>query len=300
MIPINKPNINLYILTGMGLSLNRFKILSIVLLVCSLSIVSTVSTVPAQLPDEGSDRYEYLGIRHDTRPQVCLFEPNPTHVDWDYWLEVEYESKRAVLDWQLEMTEFLPEGDWSMYTHSTVPYIEHWNKTPDDYRHCTIFLTFEAFNEDPESNALGLTGIDFSKSSHKFTYIVVYLHALEHTNIVLNFDDAKKDPITGLTKFEINLERQQLPLQTVYNIVLHEMGHGLGLGHYESLSPNGYKRSTMTPSLQPFSDQVFDIKIADKFMLGYLYGTDGYQKPQPIWISDHCLFDHGIKVIGCY
>lgn len=284
----------------MDLSLNRFKILSIVLLVCSLSIVSTVSTVPAQLPDEGSDRYEYLGIRHDTRPQVCLFEPNPTHVDWDYWLEVEYESKRAVLDWQLEMTEFLPEGDWSMYTHSTVPYIEHWNKIPDDYRHCTIFLTFEAFNEDPESKALGLTGIDFSKSSHKFTYIVVYLHALEHTNIVLNFDDAKKDPITGMTKFEINLERQQLPLQTVYNIVLHEMGHGLGLGHYESLSPNGYKRSTMTPSLQPFSDQVFDIKIADKFMLGYLYGTDGYQKPQPIWISDHCLFDHGIKVIGCY
>jgi hypothetical protein len=57
------------------------------------------------------------------------------------------------------------------------------------------------------SKALGITGIDFSKSSHKFTYIVVYLHAVNNTNIVLNFEDAKKDPITGLTKFEINLER---------------------------------------------------------------------------------------------
>jgi hypothetical protein len=28
--------------------------------------------------------------------------------------------------------------------------IEHWNKTPDDYRHCNIFLTYEAFNEDPD------------------------------------------------------------------------------------------------------------------------------------------------------
>ena len=270
-------------------------IVSIVSIVCLFSILSA----EAQKPYDG-DKYEYLGIRHDVRPQVCLFEPNPTHIDWQYWKGVEFESWRAVLDWQLEMQEFLPEGDWSMFIHATVPYHEHWNKTPDDYRHCTIFLTYEAFNEDPESDALGITGIDFSKSSHKFTYIVTYLHAVQHTNIVLNFDDGYKDPETGLTKFEINLEKETLPLQTVYNIVLHEMGHGLGLGHYESASPNGVDRSTMTPSLKPFGNEVFEIKIADKFMLGYLYGVDGYQKTQPHWIDDYCLFDHGIKVIGCY
>ena len=193
------------------------KILSITV----ITVIGILLLIPinifAQYPE--NDKYEYLGIRHDTRPQVCLFEPNPTHVDWNYWKNVEFESWKAVLDWQLEMQTFLPDGDWTMYIHSTVPYIEHWNKTPDDYRHCTIFLTYEAFNEDPDNNALGLTGIDFSKSSHKFTYIVIYLHAVNNTSIVLNFDDAKKDPITGLTKFEINLERKQLPLQTIYNIV---------------------------------------------------------------------------------
>ena len=56
----------------------------------------------------------------------------------------------------------------------------------------------------------------------------------------------------------------------------------------------------MTPSLKPFSNEVFEIKIADKFMLGYLYGTDGYQKPQPHWIDDYCFFKHGIKVISCH
>jgi len=274
------------------------KILSITV----ITVIGILLLIPinifAQYPE--NDKYEYLGIRHDTRPQVCLFEPNPTHVDWNYWKNVEFESWKAVLDWQLEMQTFLPDGDWTMSIHSTVPYIEHWNKTPDDYRHCTIFLTYEAFNEDPESSALGITGIDFSKSSHKFTYIVVYLHAVSNTNIVLNFEDANKDPETGLTKFEINLDRVELPLQTVYNIVLHELGHGLGLGHYESNAPNGYERSTMTPSLKPFkSNEVFEIKIADKFMLGYLYGVDGYQKPQPPWIDDYCLFDHGIKIIKC-
>tara|TARA_B100000029_G_scaffold513965_1_gene615122 strand:+ start:2560 stop:3399 length:840 start_codon:yes stop_codon:yes gene_type:complete len=274
------------------------KAIWIILISSLLTFFGAISAF-GQYPD--SDKYEYLGIRHDVRPHVCLFEPNPTHVDWKYWKDVEFESWRAILDWQIEMQEFLPEGDWSMYIHSTVPYHEHWNKTPDDYRHCNIFLTYEAFNEDEErSDALGLTGIDFAKSSHKFTFIVVYLHAVQHTNIVLNLDDASVDPETGLAKFEINLQREELPMQTVYNIVLHELGHGLGLGHYESNAPKGYLRSTMTPSLEPFGDDVFEIKIADKFMLGYLYGTDGYQKPQPPWKDDHCLFEHGIKVLGCY
>ena len=128
----------------------------------------------------------------------------------------------------------------------------------------------------------------------------MFLQAVSNTNIVLNFEDAKKDPESGLAKFEINLERQPLPIQTVYNIVLHELGHGLGLGHYESAYPKGLERSTMTPSLKPFSSDAFEVKITDKFMLGYLYGTDGYSKPQPIFIDDYCLFEHGIKVIGCY
>tara|TARA_R100000808_G_scaffold9592_2_gene26220 strand:+ start:13906 stop:14742 length:837 start_codon:yes stop_codon:yes gene_type:complete len=274
------------------------KIISISLIITSLLMVTSIQAY-GQYPE--NDRYEYLGIRHDVRPQVCLFEPNPEHIDFKYWKDVEYQSWKAVLDWQLEMQEFLPEGDWSMYIHPTVPYDQHSNKTPDDYRHCNIFLTYEAWNEDKESDALGLTAIDFSKSSHKFAYVITYLHVANNTNIVLNFDDAFKDPETGLTKFEINLERVELPSQTVYNIVLHEFGHALGLGHYESNAPNGFLKSTMTPSLKPInSNEVFEIKIADKFMLGYLYGVDGYQKPQPPWIDDYCLFDHGIKVLGCY
>jgi predicted Zn-dependent protease len=275
--------------------MNALRVISILLIVFSLSTVS-IASVFGQLPT--ADKYENLGIRHDSRPNVCLFEPNPTHVDWDYWKAVEIESWKAVLDWQVEMTEFLPEGDWSMYIHSTVPYEEHWNKTPDDYRHCNIFLTYEAWSEGREDMALGLTGIDFADSRHKFTYIVIFLHAEERNNIVIDLGSMKEN---NEGKYEFVFDKKQLPLNTIYNIVLHEVGHGLGLGHYWSTQEDDYKRSALIPSLKPFDEDInFEITIADKFQLGRLYGLDGFQKPQPVWIPDHCLFDHGLRSLGCY
>ena len=56
-----------------------------ILTITFISVISILLLIPintlAQYPE--SDKYEYLGIRHDVRPQVCLFEPNPTNVDWD-------------------------------------------------------------------------------------------------------------------------------------------------------------------------------------------------------------------------
>ena len=62
-------------------------------------------------------------------------------------------------------------------------------------------------------------------------------------------DEQLSDGATGLTKKErLNLEREQLPLQTVYNIVLHEMGHGLGL------------QLTEPPSISEIIDPYISIK----------------------------------------
>lgn len=268
-------------------------IVCIVSLVCFFGIVSAEAEIPK------GDKYETLGIRHDTKPDVCLFEPNPTHVDWDYWKSVEHESWRAILEWQIQMSEFLPEGDWSMFIHPTVPYHEHWNKTPDDYRHCTIFLTYEYTNEDSDSGALGKTAIDFRKSSHKFTYIVVYLYAEERNKIVIDLENTERDE-NGVIRFNLDLTKKPIPLNSIHNIVLHELGHGLGLGHYISSVNND--RSVMVRSLDPFDEeQLFEIQISDKFMLSKIYGINGYYKPHPHFIYDLCVFtEKGTKSNGCY
>ena len=276
-------------------------IVSIVSLVFFFSIVSAYGQYP-----EGGDEYETLGVRHSTNPHVCLFEPDPNRIDQFYWDNVEFQSWKAILDWQIEMTEFAPDGDWSVYVHSTVPFSEHENKTPDDYRHCTIFLTYEIENNKKDSKALGQTGIDFRSSSHKFLYITVFLHHVQYNNLVLDLDNAKTNPETGLAEFTINLEKKELPINSVYNIVLHEFGHGLGLRHYnagEFPEPQGFAhlRSAMTPSLDPFKmDQFFEITIADKFMMVQIYGMDGYGNNQPIIIPDSCFFGtNGTKSLYC-
>jgi len=281
-----------------------------VLTITFISVVFILLLVPintfAQYNDKG-DKYETLGVRHATNPQVCLFEPDPSRVDPFYWSDVQYQSWKALLEWQIVMTEFAPEGDWSMSIHSTVPFEEHENKTPDDYRHCTVFLTYEIENTKEDSKALGQTGIDFRNSSHKFMYITIFLHHVQHNNIVLDLGNTKPNPETGLVEFTINLDKKELPLNSVYNIVLHEFGHALGIGHYyagEFPEPQGfgYLRSSMTPSLEPFKmDQLFEITVADKFMLVQIYGMDGYGNPQPIIIPDYCLFiDKGKSSFGCY
>tara|TARA_R110002051_G_scaffold164609_3_gene235542 strand:- start:5 stop:865 length:861 start_codon:yes stop_codon:yes gene_type:complete len=282
-----------------------------VLTITFISVVFILLLVPintfAQYPETG-DKYETLGVRHSTNPHVCLFEPDPDRVDPFYWSDVQYQSWKALLEWQISMQEFAPEGDWSMSIHSTVPFEEHENKTPDEYRHCTVFLTYEIENTKEDSKALGQTGIDFKKSSHKFFYITIFLHHTQYNNIVLDLDltNAKTNPETGLTEFKINLEKKELPMNSVYNIVLHEFGHALGLRHYnagEFPEPQGYGhiRSAMTPSLDPFKmDQNFKLTIADQFMLSQIYGMDGYGKPQPIIIPDYCLFTgNGTKSSHC-
>ena len=280
------------------------KIVCIVSIV-SLVFLSSIITSYSQYPEMG-DKYETLGVRHSTNPHVCLFEPDPSRVDPFYWSNVQYQSWKAILEWQVVMTEFAPDGDWSMFIHSTVPFEEHEKKTPDDYRHCTVFLTYEIENNKKDSNALGQTGIDFKKSSHKFFYITVFLHHVQHNNIVLDLDNAKTNPETGLAEFTINLEKKELPINSVYNIVLHEFGHGLGLRHYEAgefPEPQGFAhlRSAMTPSLDPFKmDQFFEITIADKFMMIQIYGMDGFGRPNPIIIPDSCFFGmNGTKSLYC-
>ena len=237
------------------------------------------------------------GIAHKDNPLVCIMEP---HWDlherfYDELLIIAYDS---VWLWQSNLKSYTG-GNWYM-PMELVPYEKHYDKLVTDFERCNIFIEFSEDNHGQHidnDQALGYAQVDFSKSSHQWAFIMIYTEALEKgTKIALCIGCDKQQEQEQIERTE-----KMLPLDhdAIKKVLIHELGHGLGLGHYESLAQNGYKRSTMTPTLSPFSDEVFEIRIADKFMLGYLYGTDGYQKPQPHWIDNYCLFEHGLKVIKC-
>ena len=82
-----------------------------------------------------------------------------------------------------------------------------------------------------------------------------------------------------------------LPPNTIKNIVVHELGHGFGLGHfYSGLDrKEGYTRSVMVESIDPFDEhQNLSVTYIDLMMLVKIYGEDGWSSPQPVYHIDGC------------
>jgi hypothetical protein len=93
------------------------------------------------------------------------------------------------------------------------------------------------------------------------------------------------------------------PIQ-VRNVVLHEMGHALGLEHYNLTNPlkpgeHGTDRSSMYYSIN-LSDttQSLEVKRPEILMLKEIYGEDGWLGTEPAWNIKSCTVINSI-LYGC-
>ena len=94
-----------------------------------------------------------------------------------------------------------------------------------------------------------------------------------------------------------------IPLNSIRNVVLHEVGHSFGLGHYimtldGKKSGDIYQYSAMVPSLDPWDeDLVLEIQPSDISMMTELYGTDGWLGEQTFPLPAMCTFVNGIQTM---
>lgn len=222
------------------------------------------------------DQYEVLSFEHPTNPTVCIMEPDYVIQD-RFHKEILTLTARAVLVWQNEMTEYAG-GNWYMPIEY-YEYEKHFDKTPEDFPMCNIFLEFRQYNTgNPEVEgtanryALGWTAFDFSKSWHKWAFVMVYLETSEkntHLSFCIGCDD------------DTNIEnkRKELSLNTVDRIIRHEFAHALGVGHYiEDTNKSNNIESMMYPSINPNIEykELNYIPLADKEILSQIYGGDGF------------------------
>ena len=242
------------------------KILWIVLIVSLVCLFSLNSVV--------ADKFEVIRFIHKDNPNVCIMQPEPD-LQERFHEEVLDITINSVLNWQNEM-KHMTGGNWFMPMEYH-PYEEHFDKYPEDYKQCNIFIEYRHHNTGEEGtknkNALGFTAFDYSSSSHQYAYVLSYIHSPKLTpsiNLCLGCDDNDQS-------FKVEMTQLPLPSDTIQTIIMHEFGHALGIGHYiaDQRNPQNLP-SLMHPTLSPFEDNNYEIQDIDKEMLIKLYTEDGF------------------------
>jgi len=220
-----------------------------------------------------ADSYKSLGIKHQKIPLTCIFEPHPAITD--YPEDIIQAAESAVGGWESALRTHSLYGVWSLYT-KVIPIELHHLKSPYDFPQCNILISFEYASTE---TSLGYTGIHFNKSSHKFTHAVIFLN---------EFDVVPKIQIIlgdsgGTTEIAEKIIINELSVPVIQNIITHEYGHALGLGHYNVTGYPIYtddkpwiEASVMYYALDPHDDEIMIPKYVDVKMMEEIYYTDGF------------------------
>jgi hypothetical protein len=220
-----------------------------------------------------ADSYKTLGIKHYNIPLTCIFEPHPSITD--YPEDIIQAAEAAVDGWESMLRTHSPNGVWSLYT-KVVPIELHYLKNPYDFPQCDILISFEYTNIEA---SLGYTGIYFNKSSHKFTHAVIFLNSFELTpKVQITFGNSG-----GTTEMKEKIIIEELSIQAIQNIITHEYGHALGLGHYQITDYPIYaddkpwlEASVMYYAINAEDETIMNPKYVDIKMLEEIYYSDGF------------------------
>ena len=246
-------------------------------MVTKVSIVAVVLIVSivwfSYLYTAYADQYKTLGIRHADNPVVCIFEPDPLYTDKGE--DIINAAYASVSLWQGGLFEYSPDGNWRFLV-VTIPLEDHQYKQASQFPACNILISFEYTND--QNLSLGYTYLDFSQSSHKYTHITIFTHDLKVTH---HYDVSNGGGEQAYVKstFEI----KPFSVVALQNIITHEFGHALGLGHYQITDTPIYTVdrpwqdiSIMYYSINPADNEVAEPKYVDIKMVEVIYKEDGF------------------------
>lgn len=253
------------------------RITRIVLLVCMVCLISTVFMGSAY-----ADFFKTMGVYHKFNPQVCIMLPEERPE------EISVITNSAISEWEKKLLE--RGGNWNFFVFE-YEFEEHNKLTAGDYPLCTVFINY---NHSSEGSSVGRTGYDFSSSVRYYYWIEVDTHAEEKV-IQITLGDNMNTTTVGS-----GISTKPLTDSDIYNIVLHEFGHGLGIEHYYVNTNCIQEECDYSPimyhQIDVFQETTKPVTEKDLDMLVRIYGEDGFGLKKPKYIPREC---HILNTLFC-
>lgn len=214
---------------------------------------------------EGYFDYNYGQLIRHT-PTVCIFQPNDSRVTeqiWDRWYP---EMKSAIETWK-SVLKNSSRGNWEI-TIVEVPL-----KKVDllNYSQCDVKVYFE---NKPNGNYVGIANIQ-GTGDMKIVYSQFGYCGKEYSSeFGININTYC---------FNDELERPKL----MANVLQHEFGHTLGMGHYLAsdsktnqkwYDTNGRGAPSVMITAQMANEELNPITKLDVDFVNEIYGSDGFNK----------------------
>lgn len=210
----------------------------------------------------GFEYFKTMGTMYAVYPTYCIMEPNPeTEPRYKYLTEI---AKNTIDEWSDKLSE-TTDGNWNMY-YQTYAYEQHKDRTTDDYGQCGGFINFTA--EPSQDGVLGSASANLEKG---FYWINVQTQ-ISSQKITINLGGDWEDRVKTI------IIEGDIPLNDIRNVLLHEIGHSLGIEHYycESQEESCANKSIMYPFLDIMTGQNRVVEQVDIDMVVRIYGEDGF------------------------
>jgi len=226
--------------------------------------------------------FNQVNWRLSHNPLICSFEPTPSEFDTVKKQTLLSEAEYSIIDWNQKLNEDLGKHPVWILTHKVIPISEQYDSK--FYSNCDVIIRYiTSYSEDAVHYSLykgGVTTFDYNTNK---SYIKIF------------FSD--------MNQYQLG------------NAIRHEIGHAMGLGHYNVTSDEQFRIDTGSedpPSIMyphMIVSNYYSISPVDVNEVKRIYGLGGFHLANhvtvnstiPLWIKndaiDCCSTNRGFHIV---